>query len=161
MVPLAVGELTGRADLILHGTVASKVCLKDSAGRIYTKIEFNVDEVWKGSLSNKVFVIVHGGGIVGEERTVVDGEASYEVGEELVAFLRLNQRGEGVSIGLAQGQFHVWKDDVSGAKYTNNLFHGQPKSAESQSQIALRTAAGKSVRLGLAELRQQIDGGAR
>jgi hypothetical protein len=161
MVPLAVGELTGRAELILHGTVASKICLKDSEGRIYTKIEFDVSEVWKGTLSNKVFVIVHGGGTVGDERTVVDGEANYEVGEELVAFLRLNQRGEGVSIGLAQGQFHVWKVDDTGEKFAHNLFHGKPKAAESPAQSAFRAAAGKPTRLGLMELRQRVEGGAR
>lgn len=161
MVPLGVDELTGRAELILHGTVASKICLKDSEGRIYTKIEFAVSEVWKGVLSNNVFVIVHGGGIVGDERTVVGGEANYDVGEELVAFLRVNQRGEGVSIGLAQGQFQVWKDAGSGEKFVNNLFHGKPKNAESASQAAFRAAAGKPARLALMELRQRVDGGAR
>lgn len=161
MVPLDLGELTGRAELILHGTVTSRMCLKDSEGRIYTKIKFDVSEVWKGAFSNKVFVIVHGGGIVGDERTVVDGEANYEVGEELVAFLRLNQRGEGVSIGLAQGQFHVWKDAGSGEKFVHNLFHGKPKDAESPPQAAFRAAAGKPARLGLMELRQRVDKGAR
>lgn len=161
MVPLALKELTQRAELILHGTVASKVCLKDPEGRIYTRIEFKVSEVWKGVLSTNAFVIVHAGGTVGDERTVVDGEASYEVGEELVSFLRLNQRGEGVSIGLAQGKFNVWQDGATGEPFAHNLFHGRPKGDETPEQAALRAAAGKPVRLGLQELRNRTTGGAR
>ena len=82
MVPLAVEDLAQRAELVLRGTVTGKVCLKDPEGRIYTKIQFNVTEVWKGGLTTNTFAIVHAGGTLGDEHAVVDGEASYEVGEE-------------------------------------------------------------------------------
>jgi len=161
MVPLAVEDLSQRADLVLHGTVASKTCLKDPQGRIYTRIEFKVAEVWKGTLATNTFVIVHGGGTVGEERVEVDGEATYEIGEELVAFLVLNQRREGVSIGLAQGKFKVWKDDATGEPFAHNLFHGKPKEIESPERAKLRSAAGNPVRLGLTTLRARVNGGGR
>ena len=161
MVPLALEELSQRAELIIRGTVTSKVCLKDPEGRIYTRIEFKVSEVWKGTSATNAFTIVHAGGTVGDERTVVDGEATYEIGEELVSFLRLNQRGEGVSIGLAQGKFSVWKDDATGETFVYNLFHGEPKGAESPASNALRLAAGKSKRLALSELRNRTTGAAR
>lgn len=161
MVPLAVEDLTQRADLVLHGTVASKACLKDSAGRIYTRIEFKVTEVWKGNLATNTFTIVHGGGTVGEERTEVDGEATYEIGEELVTFVRLNQRGEGVSIGLAQGKFNVWKDAATGEPFTHNLFHGKPKDIETPERAKLRRAVGNPAQLGLATLRSRVNGGTR
>jgi len=144
MVPLAVGELTERAELILHGTVTSKVCLKDPEGNIITRMDFNVSEVWKGNLSTNRFTLIHGGGTVGDLRTVVDGQAEYEVGEEVVVFVRLNPRGEGVTIGLAQGKFQVWKEDATGAKFAHNLFHGRPKIPESSPQTAMRRAAGKT-----------------
>lgn len=161
MVPLSVESLTQRAELILHGTVVRKGCLKDPEGRIYTKIEFKVSEVWRGTLSTNTFVIVHAGGTVGDERMVVDGEAGYEVGEELVLFLRRNQRGEGVSIGLAQGKFNVWQDGSTGEQFAHNLFHGRPKGKETPGQTALRATAGKPARLGLRELRNRATGGAR
>lgn len=161
MLPLAVDDLTQRAELVLRGTVANKVCLKDSEGRIYTRIEFRVSEVWKGNGNTNTFTIVQGGGTVGDERMVVDGEATYEVGEELVTFLRLNQRGEGVSIGLAQGKFNVWKDEATGELLTSNLFHGKPGRVETTDQATLRAAAGKTVRLSLSDLRNRVTGGAR
>jgi hypothetical protein len=159
MVPLSITNLTTRADLILRGTVASKTCLKDSEGRIYTKIELKVSEAWKGTLTTNLFQIVHGGGTVGDERTVVDGEAIYEVGEEIVCFLRLNQRGEGVSIGLAQGKFQVWNDDSTGEQFAHNLFHGQPKSDKSAPQTKFGVPPGKPTRLRLAELHSLVTGG--
>ena len=161
MVPLTVEDLAQRAELILRGTVASKVCLKDSAGRIYTKIEVKVTEVWKGNLTTNTFAVVHAGGTKDNKHAVVDGEASYQVGEELVSFLRLNQRGEGVSIGLAQGKFNVWKDDTTGEPFAHNLFHGKPKGVETPAQAEFRAAAGKPARLSLPELRRRITGGAR
>ena len=159
MIPLAVEELSQRAELILQGAVESKMCLKDSDGNIITKISFKVSEVWKGNLTTNVFTIIHGGGTVDGLTTIVDGQAEYQIGEEVVAFLRLNERGEGVSIGLAQGKFRVWKDDATGEKFTHNLFHGKPKGTEASSQAALRSAAGKSDRLRLQDLRSRATGG--
>jgi len=156
MTPLSVEDLTRRAELVLHGTVESKTCLKDAEGRIYTRIEFKVSEVWKGHLTTNTFQIVHGGGMVGNERTVVDGEATYEAGEELICFLRLNQRGEGVSIGLAQGKFKVQKDKSTGKEFVHNLFHGQPKQDK---PTALGSAAAQPARLGLEDLHNLVKGG--
>jgi hypothetical protein len=161
MVPLTVEELTQRAELVLHGTVLRQDCLRDSAGRIYTRIEFQVAEVWKGNLATNTFIIVHGGGTVGDERVEVDGQAAYAAGEELVAFVRLNPRGEGVSIGLAQGKFTVWKDPATGEPFAYNLFHGQPKERDNPEQAALRSAAGSPTRLDLATLRARVNGGSR
>lgn len=133
MRPLGVEELTRKADLIVQGTVADKISLRDGAGRIYTKINIRVGEVWKGSLLTNavanVLTIVQGGGTVGDEHAEVSGEAAYESGEEFVAFLVLNPRGEPVTIGLAQGKFHVWQDKQTGEKFAHNLFHGAAESA--------------------------------
>jgi hypothetical protein len=161
MTPLSVENLTQRAELILQGTVASKTCLLTEGGSVYTRIEFNVSAVWKGTLTTNRFIIVHGGGTVGDTTTVVSGQAEYEIGEEVVAFLRCNARGEGASIGLAQGKFQVWEENATGAKFAHNLFHGEPPPAESPALAALRTAAGPPKRLGLQELRQRVEGRAK
>jgi hypothetical protein len=120
--PLSIEQLAQKSHLILHGTVLSKSCQRDPEGRIYTKVELQVTESWKGSKDR--FVLVHGGGVLGNESSEADGQESYEVGEEVVAFVVLNQRGEGVTLGLAQGKFHVWLDPASGQKMAHNPFHG-------------------------------------
>jgi len=161
LVPLALEELAQHAEIIVQGTVISKTCLKDPEGRIFTRIGFKVSEVWKGNLPTNTFTIVQAGGTVGDERTVVEGEANYEVGEELVSFLRLNQRGEGVSIGLCQGKFDVWQDTTTGEKFAYNLFHGRSKAGESPGNAAARIGTKATNRLSLRELRTRTVGGAR
>jgi hypothetical protein len=129
MIPLPVTTLSSKADLVLEGRVVSSTVQRDPQGRIYTKIDLQVAEVWKGNLGTNHFTIVHGGGVLGEERATVTGQVEYSIGEEVVTFLVLNQRGEGVTIGLCQGKFHVWQNTVTGEKMVNNPFHGQPQSS--------------------------------
>src|SRR5437867_3219262 len=108
MKPLPITDLAQSAELIVHGTVVGKTCHRDEAGRIYTKIELNVFEFWKGSAPGATLTIFQGGGSIGNERVEVSGEAEYQVGEEVVAFLVLNPRGQPITFALGQGKFHVW-----------------------------------------------------
>jgi hypothetical protein len=134
-VPLAIDELTAHAELVVWGKVTDRQCCLDPDGRIYTKIGFDVIETWKGAPAGPHLTIVHGGGTVGHRSARVSGQVEYAIGEEAVAFLVRNSRGEGVTLGLAQGKFSVWLDRASGAKRVKNLFHGvnsdiiQPQSA--------------------------------
>jgi hypothetical protein len=155
--PLSIESLTRQADVILHGTVLNKTCQRDASGRIYTRIEINVTDVWKGAIAGNPLTIVHGGGVLGDRQAVVSGQVSYDVGEEVVAFLVRNQRGEGVTLGLMQGKFHVWKDTVSGAKFVVSPFHGVPENAAGQ--IRLLSVSGSrppTSPLGLAELKKCV-----
>ncbi|MSU58780.1 MAG: hypothetical protein EXS35_11525 [Pedosphaera sp.] len=154
MTPLPVEELTQRANLILHATVTSKVCERTAEGRIITRVELDVSEVLKGNLTTNHFTVVHGGGTVGNIRTEVSGQVEYTVGEEVVAFLVLNPRGEGVTLGLAQGKFHVWKDKQSGEKFAHNIFHGATEQETAQDEK-------KAAKLALKELAHAAKGGAK
>jgi hypothetical protein len=153
-VPLSVEQLTERARLVLHGTVLAKTVQRDSAGRIYTKVELQVTEAWKGAVTGGRFILVHAGGVLGEETGAVTGQESYEVGEEVVSFLVLNQRGEGVTLGLAQGKFHVSNDPASGLKLVHNPFHGRPPGTPGESA---RRATQKTS-LELTELKTRVKG---
>jgi len=42
-IPQSIEQMTQRAKLILHGTVLSQTSLEDETGRIYTRIELQVD----------------------------------------------------------------------------------------------------------------------
>jgi hypothetical protein len=161
MRPMPVSELSAKADLVVNGKVLAKSSQRDDSGRIYTKIQLEVNDVWKGAVSSNSITIVHGGGTVGNERTEVSGQVEFEVGEEVVAFLVLNQRGEGVCLGLSQGKFHVWKDDASGEKLAHNPFHGS-RPSESNRPAALPSGSSPAkARLTLADLKRQVQGGSK
>ncbi len=157
MTPLSIGDLTAKADWIVRGTVSSKSTHRDTAGRIYTRVELQVADVWKGGPEHNPLIVVHGGGVLGEERVVVSGQVEYRVGEEVVAFLVRNSRGEAVTLGLAQGKFQVWKDEATGRPCVRNLFHGgpEPSPRSAEPKLASRT------RLTLGELRDQVRGALR
>ena len=144
-IPLSIEELAAAADLIVQGTVQSRTCARDAEGRIFTRVELAASETWKGKASAKVSV-VQSGGVLGEEAATVPGQADYDVGEEVVAFLALNARGEPVTLSLAQGKFHVWKDGKTGEKFARNIFHGGGGEFD---------ARGAAARLTVAELKRR------
>jgi hypothetical protein len=159
MVPLKIEAMADRAKLIVQGRVVSRICQRDAAGRIFTKIELQVSEVWKGTFSDQLLQVVHGGGSLGEERLMVSGQVEYRPGEEVVGFFVINDRGEGVTIGLAQGKFHVWQDHATGEKLAANPFYGQP--AGSQVKTAAQKQSSAEERLTLTRLKQRVQGANR
>lgn len=158
MIQLSIDQMTQRAQVVVQGTVKNKSCHRDSAGRIYTQVELEVDKVLKGSAASGRFTIVYGGGRIGNQTSVVPLQVDYAVGEEVVAFLVLNQRGEGVTVGLMQGKFHVWTDPDTKEKLVWNPFLGRPGSAGSKAQLEARAG---SEQLTLANLELQVKGAAR
>lgn len=136
----------------------SKSCQRDDAGRIYTKVELEVTETWKGAASAKKLTVVQGGGTLGEERVVVSGQVAYSLGEDIVAFLRFNARHEAVTVGLAQGKFSVAKDPSNGQLLARNPFDG----SSPRERVNLQTNfAGPAPRLSLAELRERVKGASK
>jgi hypothetical protein len=156
LFPLSIEELTSKAQVVLHGSVGSKSVQRDPEGRIYTRIELEVTEAWKGKVTGKSFTLVQGGGVLGEEIATVEGQEEFSIGEEVVVFLVLNQRGEGVVIGLSQGKFKVKAGEAGGEKVVHNLFHGGGSTAE-----AGASAKAKGARLSISDLKQRVQGGAR
>jgi hypothetical protein len=145
MRPMSIEELTTKAEIVLHGKVVSKSVLRDTDGQIMTQIELDVTEAVKGGVKGPRFMIVQSGGVLGDEITTVSGQEHYEIGEEVVAFLVLNKRSEGVTLGLAQGKFHVEADPETKQPVARNPFHGKASKD------------GKSS-LKLAELKQRVKG---
>ncbi len=155
MIPLSVAELAKKARLVLQGTVLSKMVQRDPEGRIYTKIELQVKETWKGAAPTaQRFWIVQAGGILGEVAEGIDGQEEFAIGEEVVLFLVLNAKGEGVVLGLSQGKFQVWQDAVSGQNYAQNLFHGTGSGKDSKAN----SAQNDKKLLTLSELKRQVQG---
>ena len=152
MLPLSIEQLTAQAQLVLHGTVASKTVQRDATDRIYTRINLQVTDAWKGQPNTNPFVIVQAGGVLGEEIAIVDGQEEFSIGEEVVVFLVVNERGEGVVIGLVQGKFKVAKD-ANGEKLVHNVFHGSAPGREERPNDKA-----KARRLNLVQLKQRVQG---
>jgi hypothetical protein len=74
----------------------------------------------------------------------------------VVVFLVLNQRGEGVVIGLSQGKFKVRASEGGAEKTVHNLFHGGVSTTD-----AGANAKAKGARLSIGDLKQRVQGGAR
>lgn len=153
--PMDMDQLTRKAEIVLHAKVLGSQCQQDAEGRVYTRIELQVHEVWKGSVKSSPFVVVHGGGSLQGRHTVISGQVEYSAGDEVVAFLVLNQRQEGVTLGLAQGKFSVWTDSATGKQMVGNQFHG---SLPPQAQKMGATATPSSSPVSLADLRKRVQG---
>lgn len=122
--PLSIEQLTARAQLIVRGTVTSRTCQRDGAGQIYTTVDFQVAEVWKGSFPGTNLAVVHSGGVLGDEQAACPQEVDLPPGEEAVLFLILNPAGQAVCVGMAQGKFRLISDG-NGDKLAVNPFHGR------------------------------------
>jgi hypothetical protein len=162
---MPIAELAAKSDVVLQGTVTSTTTQRDSQGSIVTYVTLRIAEVWKGNIDTNTFRIVHSGGVLGEEVQMCSAQVEYRIGEEVVAMLVLNQRGEGVTLGLLQGKFEVEKDSKTGDKTARNLFHGNTSSDDAHghgnSSKAANGAPAEKKKLGLAEFKQQVQGGAK
>jgi hypothetical protein len=125
-IPASLDQLTERAQVVIHGTVRGKIVERDDSGRVYTKVQVAVADTWKGAAGND-FTVVQSGGVLGDRAYHVDGQEPLEVGEEVVLFLVLNQRKQGVVVGGSQGKFKV--RNHNGDKSVQNLFHGKDPKA--------------------------------
>ncbi|HIG29956.1 MAG TPA: hypothetical protein EYQ50_20035 [Verrucomicrobiales bacterium] len=132
-IPMGIEQLSDHADVIVHGTVIKKTTQKDEKNQIYTLIEIKIIDVWKGTVEGHNFKLVQAGGTLGNRRVMVTGQSNYQLGSEVVSFLVINQRGEGVTLGLLQGKFDIWTDAVSRTRLAANPFHGNTASKNGRS----------------------------
>lgn len=124
-VPLTPRELALQAGLVVHGKIEALETGRDAAGRVFTRVDIRVDEVWKGTPPGPTCRWVAGGGILGDRVEGSEAHAAYAVGEELVAFLVRNPDGDWVTVGLAQGRFQVREDPgPGGRRWVHNPFWG-------------------------------------
>lgn len=159
MLPLSIKELSHQADIIVQGVVTNKVCLQDEAGRIYTRVDLQITETLKGKEVGDSMSVVHGGGTLGDRRVEVSGQVEYGIGQEVLAFLVLNPKGQAVTLGLCQGKFEIWQDGTTGEKFACNPFHGTQPSTSAETARQSVASAPSPVRLGLNALKEQIQQG--
>ena len=151
MVPLSIRELTAQADWVARGIVAAKSSRRDPGGHIASQVNLDVIEMWKGQPPSGRLALAVASGVLGEQEVRAEHEPEYVPGEEVVVFLKLNQRGQGVTIGLAQGKFCVWYDARTGRPFVHNPFHGRAAIATSPASRDANDGV-----LPLVELKRQV-----
>lgn len=85
-----LGDLTGEADVIIHGTVTMQTFVYDADGTPFTKTTFTVSEVLKGDIVGDQFTLVQEGGVEQDDSDIVmtsSHSRHFTVGEEEILLL--------------------------------------------------------------------------
>lgn len=97
-----------RADLIVRGTVVEQWVEADPSGRLYTRVMVDVAHTYKGAVPDGRVVVTQPGGELGGVRTLVDGTARFNVGEDVVLLLQEKAHfGDFVLISMIKGKYTV------------------------------------------------------
>ncbi|HMY57422.1 MAG TPA: hypothetical protein PKL17_15415 [Pseudomonadota bacterium] len=157
MTKLSLADMTARAEHVLLGRVEQirSRMLPGHDGLIVTEVQIRCTRSIRGQKEGALVQVRHLGGSVGELGQKVFGEASYQVGEEVVLFLEPRE-GALYAVGMAQGKMHV---DRSNGNARVSVDLGGAELIAPTGNDALPTAQGIALDalLGqLAELAQRI-----
>ncbi len=147
---MLVDEMARRSDVVAVGRVVSLESTRDPGGHLFTKIELETSEIWKGPTTRQL-TLVSGSAVLGERWVKVVGEEPFRLGEEVVVFAVRNAAGEAVAIHPSQGKFRIHADRVSGERLAENGVWG-----EIESQPAGGVRSPQHRRLTLEDLHRQV-----
>jgi len=108
LTKLSLSDMTARAEHVLVGRV-ERIESKFAPGYdglIITEVQIRCSRSIRGAKEGTLLTVRHIGGTVGELGQKVFGEASYQVGEEVVLLAELRE-GSLYSVGMAQGKLHI------------------------------------------------------
>ena len=108
LTKLTLSDMTGRAEHVLVGRVerSDSKFAPGYDGVIITEVQIRCHRSIRGAKEGTLLTVRHLGGAVGELGQKVFGEASYQVGEEVVILAELRE-GALYSVGMAQGKLHI------------------------------------------------------
>ena len=108
LTKLTLSDMTGRAEHVLVGRVerSDSKFAPGYDGVIITEGQIRCHRSIRGAKEGTLLTVRHLGGAVGELGQKVFGEASYQVGEEVVILAELRE-GALYSVGMAQGKLHI------------------------------------------------------
>jgi len=110
VIRMSVDEMTEKAEVIVHGRCVRKQARKAHDDAIVTDITLEVFEGLKGELGRSFEFTVYGG-VLPERGSAIAGAPTYKTGEELLLFLGpVNDRGQRMVIGLAQGKYTIRRE---------------------------------------------------
>ncbi len=134
--------LVARADTVFKGTVTNKSAAwtgEGSTRHIVTFVTFQVEETYKGAPAAEQ-TLRFLGGTVGDDTLAVPDMPAFEAGQKAVLFVVGNGKQFCPLVGVAQGRFHVVRDEATGREriLTND---GYP--VVSTTEIGQRDATGR------------------
>jgi len=118
VLPPTFEEMTDRAEMIFVGTVVSSRAewrfVGSSTNRvIFTLVEFDTQEVLKGS-TNKTVTLQFLGGTVGDATMEVAGVPQFKPGDRVILFVERNGVQFCPLVGVFHGKFGIRKSDRHG-----------------------------------------------
>ena len=99
-----LGEITNRAELIVHGTVSMQRFVYDGDGTPFTETTFTVIDVLKGELTGNKFVLLQEGGVERDNSDIVmtaSHSRHFTIGEEEILLLGPETGISGMTRGAA------------------------------------------------------------
>ncbi len=116
ILPIEFRELVTTAPVILHGQVVEvRADWSDGRRSLETFVTVAVADYLKGDLGATVTLRVPGGQL-GRYRTIFVGAPEFQLGDEVVLFLKHGAASYPYIIGLSQGAFRVVADARSGRR---------------------------------------------
>lgn len=153
LTKLSLEDMTARAEHVLLGRVEriDSKFVQGHSGLIITEVQVRCQRSIRGAKEGSLITVRHLGGVVGELGQKVFGEASYQVGEEVV-LLAEPREGALYAVGMAQGKLHIDRStgsprvhvDLGGAELVNPS--GQDVHPTAQG-VALDTLLGQLTEL--------------
>ena len=151
LAKLSLREMAGRADRALLGTVESvRSRMLGDGGYIVTDVQIRCTREILGVPAGTVFTVRHLGGEVGELGQKVFGEASYQLGQE-VLLIAEERSGAFFAVGMAQGAMHVERDARSGERRVRIELAGAELQAAAPGPVE-PTASGANLETVVAQL---------
>lgn len=108
-IELSVDELQAQAQVVVLGEVVEAHSYWDN-GLIFTESTVEVIDCLEGTCGESVVVTTLGGEVGGIAQAVA-GDAQYVPGQQVMAFLAENSEGRLMTVGMAQGVFHITRID--------------------------------------------------
>jgi len=140
---IRIAELVEKSELIFHGKVSSVSSELNSSGRIYTYVDFLVEETLSGTKpDSKTITLRFTGGSVGNQKLDV-GITYPNVGEEGVYFVERTSFGLiNPLLGWFQGHFKVNENGYMTTASDKEIYEIRNISSEQQNRISRGAALG-------------------
>ena len=151
---MSIQNLAHAATVIARVRCVSNTTVRD-AGEIWTLTTFDVEQSWRGSLSEQLTVRMLGGRTA-QITSSVSGIPRFRSGEEAVLFLEPEPRGGFRVVGWQQGMFRIRRDARTGGEIAVQDTGSVPIFDPATRQFETPRVNG----LALAELRAQADAAA-
>jgi hypothetical protein len=153
------GLTAGATRIVVAEVIATSSAFGEDRRRIFTTVEVQVAEMWKGSMpSGGRFKFVQLGGVVGDLELKVHGLPSFRAGERAVMFLG----GEGMNsylVGLGQGHRPL-RYDVASRRWMvqpgDRSAAVTPREADGTGAARRLVAAAPDTAIPLDQLRSQV-----